>query len=305
MVVAAVVAAILAPILARLLYLACSRKREYLADASAARFTRFPDGLASALEKIAMKAGGAKDVSSTIAPLYIINPLQLAARGSRWFSTHPPTNERVKILRSMGGGAGFADYESAFRKLRGSSEKCLGARSLTDKAKVRTRKPSVEKETKEQVIERAREAAEIVDRMAEYLMIACVCGVRIKLPPEWKRPSISCPRCGVDHKVPHAEPGGVPAGAGKSEESTASHEASTDGAGTVRKATSEQAGAEVAAEGPMRYVRQGTGWEAFKCGCGSAIQISPSLRAKRIGCARCKRSYEILEKEPEPVSAEA
>lgn len=301
-VVAAVVAAILAPILARLLYLACSRKREYLADASAARFTRFPDGLAAALEKIEVKARGATKVGRVVAPLYIVNPLQASARGSRWLSTHPPTDERVRILRSMGGRAGFVDYESAFRKVRGSSERCLGLRSLSSGEAIPARPPSVEKETKDDVIERAREVAEIVDRMADYLMIACVCGVRIKLPPAWKRPTISCPRCGVEHDVPHAEPDGTDAnGEGKDETGERKEES----------AATERAGAETAdskpkspeTDGPMHYTRQGTGWEAFKCACGSAVQISPSFRARSLRCPKCRKHYEIREKEKEPEAA--
>ena len=112
------IAAGLAPVLARLLYLACSRQRKHLADASAARFTRFPDGLASALEKIAVhnRSAPAQKVSGALAALYIVNPV---ASLMGVFSTHPPTYMRVKILRSMGGRAGYVDYEAALRKIEG------------------------------------------------------------------------------------------------------------------------------------------------------------------------------------------
>lgn len=294
MVIAAVVAAILAPIIARLLYLACSRRREYLADASAARFTRFPDGLAGALEKIEVKVRGQTKVGRVVAPLYIVNPLQASARGSRWLSTHPPTDERVRILRSMGGRAGFVDYESAFRRVHGSSERCIGLRSLSSGEVIPARPPSVEKETKDDVIERAREVAEIVDRMADYLMIACVCGVRIKLPPAWKRPTISCPRCGLEHEVPHATSGAAASSAGATEESAGTKR---DGAEPAAPESKPEE-----ADAPMHYTRQGTGWEAFKCACGSAVQISPSFRAKSIRCPKCRKSYEVREKEPEPAA---
>ena len=72
--VATIALAVLAPIFAQLLYMATSRKREYLADASAARFTRYPDGLASALEKIALHPAKSKSVNRALAPLFIINP---------------------------------------------------------------------------------------------------------------------------------------------------------------------------------------------------------------------------------------
>ncbi len=299
-IIVAVVAAIVAPILARLLYLACSRKREYLADASAARFTRFPDGLASALEKIEVRARGASQVGRVVAPLYIVNPLQAAARGSRLLSTHPPTDERVKILRSMGGRAGFVDYESAFRKVRGSSERCVGIRSLAGGTTVRARTPSPEKPTQEEVIERVREVADIVDRMADYLMIACVCGVRIKLPPAWKRSSISCPRCGVEHDVPCAEAG--PAAAQESGEENESE------AGAAREEEGRAVEDGTPSEDPtvaMQFRRKGSGWEAFKCSCGGAVQLGPSFQGHSARCGRCRRSYKILDPEPEKAEANA
>ena len=77
--VVALLVAILAPIVAQILYFACSRQREYLADASAARFTRFPEGLASALERISRRAASKEKVSRALAPLYIVNPLQARA----------------------------------------------------------------------------------------------------------------------------------------------------------------------------------------------------------------------------------
>lgn len=88
---------ILAPIVAQLVRLALSRQREYLADASGAQLTRYPPGLASALEKI--KAGNAQvqRASDATASLYIANPLAVG----QFFSTHPPIDKRISILRSM------------------------------------------------------------------------------------------------------------------------------------------------------------------------------------------------------------
>ena len=105
MAVVAIVLAILAPLIARLLYFACSRQREYLADASAAQFTRYPAGLANALRKIAQQQDPKKiPVNRVVAPMYAINPL--AARGSASiFGTHPPTEERIRRLMEMQGAA--------------------------------------------------------------------------------------------------------------------------------------------------------------------------------------------------------
>lgn len=95
---------ILAPILATLIQLAISRKREYLADASGALLTRYPEGLASALEKIGAYSKPMMRKSTAIAHLYIANPFGSGVFGKKvgnLFSTHPPVEERVKILRGM------------------------------------------------------------------------------------------------------------------------------------------------------------------------------------------------------------
>ncbi|NCA83227.1 MAG: zinc metalloprotease HtpX [Opitutae bacterium] len=103
MMIAALVLAILAPLIARLLYFACSRQREYLADASAAQYTRLPSALASALQKISTQQEAKKiPVNRVVSPMYIINPL--AASGSTSvFGTHPPTQERIQRLLEMQG----------------------------------------------------------------------------------------------------------------------------------------------------------------------------------------------------------
>ncbi len=96
--------AIIAPIIASLIQLAVSRKREFLADASGALLTRYPEGLASALEKISSDPRPLKNASEATAHLYIINPFKGKDFGgfiTNLFSTHPPIKERIKILRSM------------------------------------------------------------------------------------------------------------------------------------------------------------------------------------------------------------
>jgi len=104
LVIVGIVLSILAPILATLIQLAISRKREYLADASGALLTRYPEGLASALEKIGAYNRPMMHKSTAIAHLYIANPFGSTSVGRKighLFSTHPPVEERVKILRQM------------------------------------------------------------------------------------------------------------------------------------------------------------------------------------------------------------
>jgi len=100
----ALVLMIVAPIIASLIQLAVSRKREFLADASGALLTRYPEALASALEKISGDPRPLRSASNATAHLFIVNPFKgksLTGSISNLFSTHPPTAERVKILRSM------------------------------------------------------------------------------------------------------------------------------------------------------------------------------------------------------------
>lgn len=100
----AIVSIILAPLVAQLIKLAVSRKREYLADASGALLTRFPEGLARALEKIAAQPKPMARANHATAHLFIANPFgeRVGRATSRLFSTHPPIEERVRALRQMG-----------------------------------------------------------------------------------------------------------------------------------------------------------------------------------------------------------
>lgn len=101
----AIVAAILAPIIAALLQFAISRRREYLADADGALLTRYPDGLADALQKIADDQHQLHNANVSTAHLFIENPFKSGSKSNAWFvnlfSTHPPIQERIKILREM------------------------------------------------------------------------------------------------------------------------------------------------------------------------------------------------------------
>lgn len=96
----AIVLAILAPIFVQLLHFAISRKREFLADASGALLTRYPEGLASALEKISQDAEPLEVANRATAHLFISNPFK--GSGIReWMSTHPPTAKRIAALRDI------------------------------------------------------------------------------------------------------------------------------------------------------------------------------------------------------------
>ena len=104
MLVAVIAAMILAPIAAQLIQLAISRKREFLADASGALLTRYPDGLASALTKIGSYSAPMQRASTATAHLFISNPFGAQRAGqfvAKLFSTHPPMGERIGALTQM------------------------------------------------------------------------------------------------------------------------------------------------------------------------------------------------------------
>lgn len=101
MLVAGLAAAILAPLIATMIQLAISRQREYLADATGALSTRYPEGLASALEKIAAHGSTMRRQNTSTAHLFFANPLKKGGLSSL-FTTHPPIEERIARLRRMG-----------------------------------------------------------------------------------------------------------------------------------------------------------------------------------------------------------
>lgn len=98
----AFILAILSPLFAQLIQMAISRKREFLADASGALLTRYPEGLAKALEKISTQntTHPLRNINKATAHLYFANPFK-ADNVSKLFSTHPPVAERINALRSM------------------------------------------------------------------------------------------------------------------------------------------------------------------------------------------------------------
>ena len=97
--------AVFSPLIARLIQFALSRKREFLADASAALLTRYPEGLARALEKISQDPTPLRRINNATAHLYISDPIKKRISWlARLYSTHPPIEERIKVLRKMARG---------------------------------------------------------------------------------------------------------------------------------------------------------------------------------------------------------
>jgi heat shock protein HtpX len=191
---------ILAPIAAYLIYFAISRKREYLADASSALYTRYPDGLASALEKLGGSTAQLQSANQATAPMYIINPFRKKGKAaSDLTSTHPPISERIRILRSMAGGASLADYDTAYRQVRKGRRGFVSASAIASVGAVGLREAEPEaarREPEPGKVERTREVSDLMWRLNDYRTIICDCGTKLKVPPKLKRVNVKCPHCG-------------------------------------------------------------------------------------------------------------
>jgi heat shock protein HtpX len=265
--VVAIIFAVLAPILARLLYFAISRRREYLADASAVRLTRYPEGLASALEKLSKSTEDMQHVSKATAPLYIVNPLK--ARGmkiSDWTSTHPPISERIRILRAISQGAGFTAYQEAFAAVKGKGATVIPTSELKDITPIPIRTASGA--GAEPLKKPGRtDLGDLTRAINGFLFLSCTCGLKIKVPPDFKKSSLACPRCGKEVTIPTAQ---------------------LATAGAMLKAADPNTLKQMAT-----YTRKGNGWESFSCACGNTLQLSPSFEGSSIICPKCGRETAI------------
>ena len=196
----ALVFMILAPIMAQLIYFAISRKREYLADASAALYTRYPEGLASALEKLGSSTAQLKSANKATAPMYIVNPFRKKGlKASDLSSTHPPLSERIRILRAMG-GASFGEYDSAYREVHGGGGVIPAGAMAAAVVPLSTKRLEGDAAEPDEV-QRARETSDAMWKMSNYRTISCDCGAKVRVPPNFREPQIQCPHCGRSHQL--------------------------------------------------------------------------------------------------------
>jgi len=203
MLIIAIVVAILAPIMAYLLYFALSRKREYLADAGAARLTRYPEGLAGALEKIANDPSPQLATANKVtAPMYIVNPFKKKKQMklSDLTSTHPPISERVRILRNMTHGASFKDYSDSFSAIT-KTRTVIPPTALT-KEDIALREAQAKTKKERRVETQMRQVGDIMRRVNNFVFLTCLCGLKLKIPPNYKPNKVKCPKCNNVLTVP-------------------------------------------------------------------------------------------------------
>jgi heat shock protein HtpX len=203
MLVIAIAAAILAPIMAQLLYFALSRRREYLADAGAARLTRYPEGLARALEKIANDPSPQLSVyNKATAPMYIVNPFKRkgSVKLANLSSTHPPIEKRIEILRNMAGGS-YVDYSKAYQAALGGKSPVPNTALRPEEVPLRGAGPA-EPPKQHTQRDQLRQVGDIMRQVNGFAFLACTCGLNLKVPPTYKANQVQCPRCKRTLDVP-------------------------------------------------------------------------------------------------------
>ncbi len=193
MIVVAILFAILAPIMAQLLYFALSRKREYLADAGGVRLTRYPEGLAGSLEKIAGSNINMEAANKVTAPMYIANPFR-GKKAMNLYSTHPPIEERVRILRNMSHGAAFVDYEKSYEQV--TKRSAVVPASALKPEDVAIRNATTESKSTKTAKQQARQIGDLMRTVSAFAFLTCSgCNLKMKIPPEFKADKVKCPRC--------------------------------------------------------------------------------------------------------------
>jgi heat shock protein HtpX len=278
MMVVAIVLAILAPLLAYLIYFAVSRRREYLADSNAALLTRYPEGLASALEVLAGDTHVLVGANKATAPMYIINPLHKPGQMAlNLTGTHPPIQERIRILRGIGGNVSYAQYQSSWRQVSGKSAGMLPASALRAATTAQIREPHPQALAAQDARQQFRDAGDLMRKVNQFVFLPCVCGLRIKLPPDFKKDRVECPRCHRELSVPVAEV------------AAAGQVAAELPPGLVPDLPAAQP---VSQEPPLQITHTG-GWMTIRCSCGRTINLAPSCEAHQIDCRNCGRTIDI------------
>jgi heat shock protein HtpX len=288
MIVVAVACAVLAPMAAQLIYFAVSRRREYLADAQAAVYTRYPEGLASALEKISGASKPVDKASKATAAMYIVNPFA-KVKLSALSATHPPAQDRIKILRGIGNVASYNAYQQAWKSVGGKAVG-LPKSALSDNSAADVREASPEGSKKKSQREQLREAGDMVRQFNQFIFLSCICGMKFKVPPEFNHDAIPCPKCQRSNPLPHAQIHVAAEALGGSETAAASASAAALLAPGVRGAKVRKNSQRDA--DPITVPRGNSKeWVSFKCPCGKTKSLSPTFEGNKCNCGTCGQPF--------------
>jgi heat shock protein HtpX len=164
--------------------------------------------------------------------------------------------------------------------MHGKPTPLIPAAHLDKTTRTQIRQPTVEPEKATDKKTQARDVMDLMRAVNNYAFLVCVCGLKMKLPPNLPDKKISCPKCGRDNEVPVAELAAIGAMVAAAE--------TADTAETAHPV-------EGAPEGSRRfeYTRKGTGWETFSCACGKLLQMSPAFTGSHLTCKTCRRTTRI------------
>jgi len=153
------------------------------------------EGLASALEKISKCAYPILAVDKVTAPMFISNPYGYGEPTSRYFNTHPPVEDRIKVLRKLSHGVSYNDYEDAYSFITQDKRRLIPESELKKDTKMEITPSKTEKSSVPDDKDSQRRLTNLMMAANNYLFYNCACGMTIKIPPELTKKSISCPRC--------------------------------------------------------------------------------------------------------------
>jgi heat shock protein HtpX len=252
-----IIFSLLAPLVANILYVSISKSREYLADASAVRLTRYPFGLMRALQKISGSTYEFKKANSTISSFYINDPFY-EARPLFQLDTHPPIEKRIEILKSLTHDVNYFTYQKVYSRICGKPGKnsnIIPATSLKEDS-VLSVIPPLKEHLQETIIPSSKPANHVVE--AEKNVTAAnifqyILGVDVTKPDQLNQ----------SYQKPIAN--------------------NDKSARAIRKENGE-----------VVYHRQKNGWESFACLCGSAKHLSPSYKKNELFCTNCSTMIKIV-----------
>jgi heat shock protein HtpX len=275
---------VFSPILSRILYFAISRSREYLADATSARLTRYPEGLASALEKIMLSPEKLTTAPKATAQFYITNPYKQDLDDSL-FATHPPLGQRIKILRLMSTGAAFKDYVKAYWAVTHTHKELIPASDMNLGVGVAIREPSPPTQQPQPGPKgTSGNTGDIIRAMNQFVFINCECGMKMKIPPEFARGEIRCPRCNRPHTVKEADQQAMAAIL----TAIAAFSRPSQPQDPVKAKT------DAIIKGYQGETRIPGTWQSFTCNsCGRVVQVSPAFKLPQFNCTHCGHLFKF------------
>jgi len=128
--------------------------------------------------------------------MYIANPFKKKKQRklSDLTSTHPPISERIKILRNMSRGASFKDYSDSYSQTVGDKQ-VIPASALKESESVELRQAGAKAKKQASTKKQMRQIGDIMRRVNQFAFLTCACGLKLKIPPNFKSNKVPCPRC--------------------------------------------------------------------------------------------------------------